>query len=204
MGSNNEIKLNINNYVDDNVGSTIFMNTRNKILVNITDQTAGAIYLDSNNKLRLGSLCYTDSLGHFYFRINENHALDYRDYKLNLNILLPLTFVNKNLTLSYNPYFKLSNDKLDLDITKLQTDIVIQKTNEGIKLNNDGTFSIDRNVLTSMINVCSITGLKILGNELIIDKGEMSRNLIRLNCKSPIVRRDNNNLELRLHRDSID
>ena len=48
-----KMKLNINNYVDDNVGSTIVMNTQNKISVNITHQQAGEVYLGENSKLKL-------------------------------------------------------------------------------------------------------------------------------------------------------
>ena len=52
------MRLNINNYVDDNVGSKVIMNTNNKIDLDIVDQTAGEIYFDGNNKLtlRLGSV----------------------------------------------------------------------------------------------------------------------------------------------------
>ena len=69
------MRLNINNYVDDHPNSTIVMDTNHKISVNVTDQQAGEVYLDQNNKLklRLGPLFYTDSSGHFYPRINEDH-----------------------------------------------------------------------------------------------------------------------------------
>ena len=114
------MKLNINNYVDVNVGSTIVMNNQNKISVNVTDQQAGEVYLDQNKKLklRLGSLIYTDSSGHFYTRINKDHGLNWKNYKLNLNISQPLSFANKKLTLSYNPYYKVKNNQLDLDIVR--------------------------------------------------------------------------------------
>ena len=71
-------------------------------------------------------------------------------------------------------------------------------------LNHDGTLSIDRNVLTSMLNVGSFSGLQILGNQLIVNENMMSQNLIRLNSNSPVVRRDNNFFELRLDRSTID
>ena len=98
------------------------------------------------------------------------------NYKLNLYISPPLSFINK-----------LTNDKLDLDITKLKTDIVIPKQNEGSLLNHDGTISLDRNVLTSFINVGSFSGLQSIGNQLIVDEDILSKNLIRLNSNSPIV-----------------
>ena len=58
LDSSNKMRLNINNYVDDNVGSKVIMNTNNKIDLDIVDQTAGEIYFDGNNKLtlRLGSV----------------------------------------------------------------------------------------------------------------------------------------------------
>ena len=96
------------------------------------------------------------------------------------------------------------NDKLDLHITKLQTDIVIPQTNRGIKLNHDGTLSIDCDVLTSLIIVSALSDLKIVNNTLIVDEDEMSRNLIRLNCNSPFIRRDSNFFEVRCDGVSID
>ena len=60
----------------------------------------------------------------------------------------------------------------------MKTDIVIPKMNEGIKLNHDGTLSIDRNSLTSMINVGALSGLQILNNTLLVDEDTMSKNLI--------------------------
>ena len=47
--------------------------------------------------------------------------------------------------------------------------------NEGIKLNHDGTLSIDRNSLTSMINVGALSGLQILNNTLLVDEDTMSK-----------------------------
>ena len=163
LDSNKKMKLNINNYVDDNIGSKVIMNTNNKIDLNIVDQTAGEIYFDNNNKLtiRLGNYFTRDSSGHIIPVVNNDHGLNLNNYKINLDVSAPLQFVNKKITLGYTPYFKLSSDnKLDIDITKLQTDIVIPKQNEGIKLNSDGTLSIDRNVLTSMLNVGSLSGFK--------------------------------------------
>ena len=106
--------------------------------------------------------------------------------------------------MAYNPYFKVSNNQLDLDIAKLKTDIVIPKTNEGIKLNYDGTLSVDKSVLTSFINVGSLSGLKIVGNQLIVDENLMSSNLIRLNSNSSLKRRANNFYEIVYDRVSID
>ena len=74
LHSNNKMRLNINNYVDDNVGSKVIMNTNNKIDVDIVDQTARSVYFDGNNKLtlRLGPTFYSDSSGYFYLAINES------------------------------------------------------------------------------------------------------------------------------------
>ena len=82
---------------------TIIMNSNNKLSVNITDQMAGEVYLDINNqlRLRLGPLFFTDSSGHFHPRINYDHGLDWQNYKLNLNIKDPFSFINKKLTLAY-------------------------------------------------------------------------------------------------------
>ena len=195
LDNNKKMRLNINNYVDYNVGSKVIMNKNNKIDIDIVDQTAGEIYFDTNNKLRLrlGPIFDTDSSGHFYLSVNEDNGFNWgNNYKLNLDVSAPLAFVNKKLTLECGPYFKLNKNKLDLDITKLRTDIVIPKRNEGIKLNHDGTLSIDRNILTSMINVVALSGLQISNNTLLVDEDTMSKNLIRLNSNSPIVRRDNN------------
>ena len=187
LDSNKKMRLNINNYVDDNVGSKVIMNTNNKIDLDIVDQTACEVYVNSNNKLvlRFGNYLLKDSNGHFFAHVNQDHGLNWSNYKLNLDVSLPLEFVNKKLSLGYNPYIKLTNDKLDLDITKLKTDIVIPKINEGIKLNDDGTLSIDCSVLTTMINIGSLSGLKIVGNELIIDEDMMSKKLIRLYSNQP-------------------
>ena len=89
---------------------------------------------------------------------------------------------------------------MDLDIAKLQTDIVVPKQNDDLKLNHDGTLSIDRNVLTSMIIVGALIGLQFVGNQLIVNECEMSRNLIQLNSNSPIVRDQNNFYEIKLDR----
>ena len=55
-----------------------------------------------------------------------------------------------------------------------------------------------------MANVGGLSGLKIVNNTLLVDEDTMSKNLIRLNSNSPIVRRNNNFFELRLDRISID
>ena len=162
------------------------------------------IYVNSNNKLdlRLGGFFSKDSSGHFFAHVIENHGLNWNNFKLNLDVSVPLVFINKTLTLAYTQYIKLSSDKLDLDITKLQRDIVIP--GEGIKLNHDGTLSIDRDVLTSLINVGSLSGLKIVGNELIVDESLMSSNLIRLDSNSSLKRKANNFHEIAYDRISID
>ena len=206
LDTNKKMKLNINNYVDDNIGSKVIMNTNNKIDLDIVDQTAGELYFDTNNKLtlRLGHYFTRDSSGHIIPIVNEDHGLNLNNYKLNLDVSTPLTFLNKKLRLDYDAYFKLTNNKLDIDITKLQTDIVIPKQNEGIKLNHDGSLSIDTDVLTTLINVSSLSGLKIVGNQLIVDENLMSSNLIRLNSNSSIKRRANNFYEIECDRISID
>ena len=203
---NKKMRLNINNYVDDNVGSKVIMNTHNKIDLDIVDQQSGEIYFDSNNKLSLilGNYFSKDSSGHFFHHVNQHNGLNWNNYKLNLDVSFPLDFIKKKLTLSYNPYFKLTNNKLDLDITKLKSDIVIPKAGGGIMLNNDGTLSIDRNVLTSFINVSSLSGLKIIGNQLIVHENLMSSNLIRLDSNSSLKRRANNFYEIVYDRVSID
>ena len=201
-----KMKLNINNYVDDNVGSKVIMNTHNKIDLDIVNQQSGEVYFDANNKLilRLGHYFTRDSSGHIIPVVNNDHGLNLNNYKLNLDVSAPLTFVNKKLTLDYDAYFKLNNNKLDIDITKLQTDIVIPKQNEGITLNSDRTIQIDKSVLTSLINVSALSGLKIVGNTIIVDEPLMSSNLIRLNSNSPIKRRANNYFEIECDRVSID
>ena len=206
LDANKKMRLNINNYVDDNVGSKVVMNTNNKIDLDIVDQQAGEIYFDSSNHLtfRLGHYLTRDTSGHIIPIVNNDHGLNLNNYKLNLDVSPPLEFVNKKLTLDYTPYFQLTNNKLDININKLQTDIVKPKHNEGIKLNSDGTLSIDRNVLTSMLNVGSLSGLKIINNEIIVDEGLMSSNLIRLNSNSSLKRRDNNFCEVVYDRVSIE
>ena len=201
-----KMKLNINNYVDDNIGSKVIMNTNNKIDLNIVNQQSGEIYFEKTNQLAIRPSPYftRDSSGHLIPIVNNDHALNLNNHKLNLDVSAPLTFVNKKLTLDYDAYFKLTNNKLDIDITKLKTDIVIPKQNEGIKLNHDGTLSIDTSVLTSLINVSSLSGLKIVNNTIIVDEGLMSSNLIRLNSNSTIKRRANNFYEIECDRVSID
>ena len=205
--SNNKMKLNINNYVNDNIGSKIVMGTDNKITTNITDDQSGSVYFNTSNKLdiRLGRFFNRDSSGHFFAHLNEK-GLNWDNFKISLNISEPLLFNNDNkLTLGYTPYFKLSSDnKLTIDINKLTTDVIIPKQNEGIKLNHDRTLSIDTSILTSLINVSALSGLQIVGNQLIVDEALMGSNLIRLNSNSPIKRRANNYYELELDRVSID
>ena len=46
--------------------------------------------------------------------------------------------------------------------------------------------------MTSLINVSSLSGLKIVGNQLIVDEDMMSKNLIRLDSNSSLKRRANN------------
>ena len=192
--------------MDDNVVPKVIMNTNNKIDLDIEDQQAGQIYFVANNKLtlRLGDFFSKDRSGQLFAHVNEDHGLNWNNYKLNLDVSYPLAFVNKKLTLDYNAYFKLTNNKLDLDITKLQTDIVIPKQNEGIKLDNDGSLSVDRDVLTSMVNVVNFSRLEIVRNQLYVNEDAMSKNLIRLNSNSPIVRRPNNYFKLRTDKVSID
>ena len=202
-----KMKININNYVDDNIGSKVVMNTNNKIDLDIVDQTAGEVYFDTNNKLtlRLGHYFQRDSSGHIIPVVNTTHGLNLNNYKLNLDVSPPLNYSNKKVTLDYTPYFKLSSDgKLSLDIDKLITDVIIPKQNEGIKLNNDKTLSIDKSILTSLINVSSLSALKIIGNTIIVDDDEMSKNIIRLNSNSPLKRRSNNYYEVECDRISID
>ena len=204
---NKKMKININNYVDDNIGSKVVMNTNNKIDLDIVDQTAGEVYFDTNNKLtlRLGHYFQRDSSGHIIPVVNTTHGLNLNNYKLNLDVSPPLNYSNKKVTLDYTPYFKLCSDgKLSLDIDKLITDVIIPKQNEGIKLNNDRTISIDQSILTSLLNVGSLSALKIVGNTLIVDETEMSKNVIRLNSNSPLKRRSNNYFEIVCDRVTID
>ena len=192
--SNKKLKLNINNFVNDNIGSKVIMGTDNKITVDITDDQSSTVFFNSQNKLdiRLGRFFSRDSSGHFFAHLNEN-GLSWDNFKISLNIAEPLEFVNKKLTLRYTTYFKLSNDnKLDIDINKLTTDIVIPKQNEDIKLNSDRTLSIDKTVMTSFINTSSLSGLKISGNQLIIDENLLGSNLIRLASNSTLQRPANN------------
>ena len=174
-----KMKMNMNNYVVDNAG-TIIMDQNNKLTVNITGQTAGQVYLDNNIlKLRLSPLYFSDSSGYFYPKINYDHAVDWQNYRLNLNIDSPLYFTtNKKLSLSYNQYFKQTNDgKLDLDLNKIQTGIV-KPTGTGLQLNNDGTFSLN-NSITNLLNLSPISGLKISGGgQLIVNEHTLSRNII--------------------------
>ena len=206
LDTNKKMRLNINNYVDDNVGSKVIMNPQNKIDLDIVNQQSGEIYFEKPNELAIRPSPYftRDSSGHLLPVVNNDHGLNLNNHKLNLDVSVPIEFVNKKLTLGYTPYFKLNNDKLDIDITKLQMDIVLPKQNEGIKLNGDRTLSIDKSVLTTMINVSSLSGLKIIGNQLIVDEGIMSSNIIRLDSNSTIKRRANNFYEIVCDRVSID
>ena len=204
--TNNKMKLNINNYIDDNIGSKIIMNEHNKVDLNIVNQRSGEIYFSKPNELSIRPSPYftRDSSGHLLPVVNNDHSLNLNNHKLNLDVSAPLDFENKKLTLSYDAYFKLNSNKLDIDITKLQTDIIIPKQNEGILLNSDGSLSLDKSVLTNMINVGSLSGLKIIGNQLIVDEGIMSSNIIRLDSNSTIKRRANNFYEILCDRGSID
>ena len=85
LDSNKKMRLNINNYIDDNVGSKVIMNTNNKIDFDILDQTAGSMYFDTNNTLtlRLGSYFSKDSSGHGFPHSHEN-GLNFNNYKINL------------------------------------------------------------------------------------------------------------------------
>ena len=206
IDSNNKLKININNYVDDNVSSKIVMNTQNKIDLDIVNQQSGEIYFEKPNELAIRPSPYftRDSSGHLLPVVNNDHGLNLNNHKLNLDVSPPLTYVNKKLTLDYDAYFKITNNKLDIDIIKLTTDIIIPGPSQGIKLNNDRTLSIDTSVLTSLINVGSLSGLKIVGNQLIVDEALMGSNLFRLSSNSPIKRQANNYYELVLDRVSID
>ena len=93
--------------------------------------------------------------------------------------------------MSYNPYFKVTNGKLDLDIKKLETDIV-RPTGTGIQLNHDGSFSLN-NSITNLITVGAVSGLQIIGGQLIVNEHTLPRNMIKLNSNSTITR-DNNKL----------
>ena len=207
LDTNKKMKININNYVDDNIGSKVVMNTNNKIDLDIVNQQSGEIYFEKPNELAIRPSPYftRDSSGHLLPVVNNDHGLNLNNYKLNLDVSPPLNYSNKKVTLDYTPYFKLSSDgKLNLDIDKLITDVIIPKQNEGIKLNNDRTLSIDTSVLTSLLNVGSLSALKIVGNTLIVDETEMSKNIIRLNSNSPLKRRSNNYYEVECDRISID
>ena len=204
LDSSGKMKMNMNNYGVDNVG-TIIMDTNNKLSVNITDQTAGQVYLENNKlKLRLSALYYTDTSGFFYPKINYGHGFDWENYKLNLNIDSPLYFTtNKKVSLSYNQYFKQRNDgKLDLDLNKIQTEIV-KPSGTGLQLNNDGSFSLN-NSITKLLNLSSLSGLEISGSQLIVNEHTLSCNLIQLNTNSPITRNDNNFYEINIDRISLD
>ena len=199
-----KLKLNINNYIDDNIGSKIVMNTNNKVDLNIVNQQSGEIYFEKPNELAIRPSPYftRDSSGHLLPVVNNDHGLNLNNHKLNLDVSPPLTFKNQKLTLDYDAYFKITNNKLDIDINKLTTDVVIPST--GLKLNHDRTLSIDTSVLSSLINVGSLSGLKIVGNTLIVDESEMSKNIIRLNSNSPLKRRSNNYFEIECDRVTID
>ena len=204
LDTNKKLKININNYVDDNIGSKVVMNTNNKIDIDIVNQQSGEIYFEKPNELAIRPSPYftRDSSGHLLPVVNNDHGLNLNNHKLNLDVSPPLTYVNKKLTLDYNAYFKITNNKLDIDIIKLTTDVVIPST--GLKLNNDRTISIDTSVLTSLINVSALSGLKIVGNEIIVDEPLMSSNLFHLSSNSPIKRRPNNYYELECDRVTID
>ena len=198
-----KMRININNYVDDNVGSKVIMNTNNKIVLDIVNQQSGEIYFVKPNELAIRPSPYftRDSSGHLIPVVNNDHGLNLNNHKLNLDVSPPMTFKNQKLTLDYDAYFKLNNNKLDIDINKLTTDVVIP--GQGIKLNNDRTISIDTSVLTSLINVGALSGLKIVGNQLIVDDVLMNSNLIKLNSNSPI-KRTNGFYEILCDRISID
>ena len=202
--TNNKMKLNINNYVDDNVGSKVVMNTNNKIDLDIVNQQSGEIYFEKPNELAIRPSPYfsRDTSGHLLPVVNNDHGLNLNNHKLNLDVSTPITFVNKKLTLDYNDYFTLLNNKLSIDINKLTTDMIIPKQNEGIKLNHDRTISIDTNVLTSLINVSALSGLKIVGNTIIVDEILMASNLIKLNSNSTL-KRTNGFYEIECDRVSI-
>ena len=204
LDSNKKMKLNINNFVDDNTGSLVIMNSNNKIDLDIVDQTAGEVYFDINNKLtlRLGHYFQRDSSGHIIPIVNTTHGLNLNNYKLNLDVSAPMTFVNKKLTLDYDAYFKVTNNKLDIDLNKLTTDVIIPGV--GLQLNSDRKLEINKDTMTSLINVSPLSGLQIVGNQLIINEALMGSNIIRLNTNSTIKRRRNNYYELELDRISID
>ena len=199
-----KLKLNINNYIDDNIGSRVIMNTNNKVDINIVNQQSGEIYFVKPNELAIRPSPYfsRDSSGHLIPVVNNDHGLNLNNHKLNLDVSPPLIYVNKKVTLDYDTYFKITNNKLDIDINKLTTDVIIP--GQGIKLNHDRTLSIDTSVLTSLINVGSLSGLKIVGNQLIVDEPLMSSILFRLSSNSPIKRRANNYYEIECDRVTID
>ena len=199
-----KMRININNYIDDNIGSKIVMNTNNKVDVNIVNQQSGEIYFVKPNELAIRPSPYftRDSSGHLIPVVNNDHGLNLNNHKLNLDVSPPLIYVNKKVTLDYDTYFKITNNKLDIDINKLTTDVIIP--GQGIKLNHDRTLSIDTSVLTSLINVGSLSGLKIIGNQMIVDEPLMSSILFRLSSNSPIKRRANNYYEIECDRVTID
>ena len=201
---NKKLKLNINNYVDDNINSKVVMNTNNKIDLDIVNQQSGEIYFVKPNELAIRPSPYftRDSSGHLLPVVNNDHGLNLNNHKLNLSVSAPMTFKNQKLTLDYDAYFKITNNKLDIDIIKLTTDVVIPST--GLKLNNDRTISIDQSVLTSLINVSALSGIKIVGNTVIVDEDVMSKNIIRLNTNSVLKRRSNNYFEIECDRVTID
>ena len=79
----------------------------------------------------LGDFFSKDSSGYFYPHVNENNGFYWQNYKLNLDVSAPLSFVNKKLTLSYSPYFKLTNNQLDLDITNFENRYCDSKNERG-------------------------------------------------------------------------
>ena len=188
--TNNKMKININNYVDDNVGSKVIMNTQNKIDLDIVNQLSGEIYFKTPNELAIRPSPYfsRDSSGHLLPVVNNDHGLNLNNHKLNLSVSAPMTFKNQKLTLDYDAYFKLNNNKLDIDINKLTTDVVIPKQNGGIILDHDRSLKIDSNILTSLINVSDLSGLEIVGNQIIVNEQLMGQNIIKLYSNSSIKR----------------
>ena len=168
LDTNKKLKININNYVNDNIGNKVIMNTNNKIDLDIVNQQSGEIYFEKPNELAIRPSPYfsRDSSGHLIPIVNNDHGLNLNNHKINLDVSPPLNYVNKKVTLDYDAYFKITNNKLDIDITKLTTDIIIP--GQGIKLNHDRTLSIDTSILTSLINVSALSGLQIVGNQLIV------------------------------------
>ena len=97
IDSDNKMKININNYVDDNVGSKVVMNTQNKIDLDIVNQISGEIYFEKPNELAIRPSPYfsRDSSGHLLPVVNNDHGLNLNNYKLNLDVSPPLNYVNK-------------------------------------------------------------------------------------------------------------